>query len=192
MRNRVLVLTLFFAIAVGWTPCSIIADDSRFVSEGVAKDVRFVGSQWKTDSGTLVGGGAGNILYAGKQIGPGDFTISRDGGETWGKAYLDDALETPVCQANMLRYSWPEGETRGSKSHILFSSPRGSSRSNLTVWLSYNEGKTWPVSKQVYIGGSAYSDLVALPDGRVGVLHEKDGYQTISLATFDLSWLEGE
>jgi sialidase-1 len=119
-------------------------------------------------------------------------SVSRDGGETWGKVYLDDALDTPVCQANILRYSWPEDETRGSKSRILFSSPRGPSRSNLTVWLSYDEGKTWPVSKQIYTGGSAYSNLVALPDGRVGVLYEKDGYQTISLAAFDLTWLEGD
>jgi len=118
--------------------------------------------------------------------------VSRDGGKTWGKGYLDDALETPVCQANILRFSWPEDETHGRKSRILFSSPRGSSRSNLTVWLSDDEGKTWPVGKQIHAGGSAYSNLVALPDGRVGVLYEKDGYQTISLATFDLPWLEGK
>ena len=65
-----------------------------------------------------------------------------------------------------------------------------SSRSNLTVWLSYDEGASWPVSKLVHPGGSAYSNLVALPDGRIGVLYEKDGYKTISLATFALDWLE--
>lgn len=119
-------------------------------------------------------------------------SVSRDGGKTWGKVYLDDALQTPVCQASILRYSWPEDKNHGSKSRILFSSPRGSSRSNLTVWLSYDEGTTWPVSKQIHAGGSAYSNLVALPDGRIGVLYEKDGYKTISLATFDLQWLEGE
>ncbi|HYW79425.1 MAG TPA: sialidase family protein [Thermoguttaceae bacterium] len=119
-------------------------------------------------------------------------SVSHDGGKTWGPLYLDDTLETPVCQANILRYSWPEDADRGSKSRILFSSPRGSSRSKMTVWLSYDEGKTWPVSKLIYPGGSAYSNLVALPDGRIGVLYEKDGYRTISLATFDLEWLEGE
>jgi sialidase-1 len=118
-------------------------------------------------------------------------SVSTDGGRRWGDVYLDRALDTPVCQANILRYSWPEEEARGGKSRILFSSPRGSNRSNMTVWLSYDEGQTWPISKLIYPGGSAYSNLVDLPNGKIGVLYEKDGYQTISLATFDLAWLEG-
>ena len=58
--------------------------------------------------------------------------------------------------------------------------------------MSYDEGKTWPVIRQIYEGGSAYSNLVRLPDGRIGVLYEKDGYKTISFVTFDLAWLEGK
>ncbi|MCA9265310.1 MAG: exo-alpha-sialidase [Planctomycetales bacterium] len=118
--------------------------------------------------------------------------ISTDGGATWGKQYLDEALDTPVCQANILRYSWPEDATHGKQSRILFSSPRGPDRSHLTIWLSYDEGKTWPVRKEIHAGGSAYSNLVALPDQRIGVLYEKDGYRTISLATFELAWLEND
>ncbi len=117
-------------------------------------------------------------------------STSGDGGRTWSPVYLDDALDTPVCQANMLRYSWPEDTALGGKSRILFSSPRGTSRFDLTVWLSYDEGQTWPVRKQVYAGNAAYSNLVALPTDRVGVLFEKDGYQSITLAIFGLSWLE--
>ena len=119
-------------------------------------------------------------------------SVSRDGGRSWGNVYLDDALETPVCQASILRCTWPEDKARGGKSRILFSSPRGAERKNLTVWLSYDEGRTWPISKQIHAGAAAYSNLVALPSGRIGVLYEKDGYQEISLATFDLRWLEDE
>ncbi len=118
-------------------------------------------------------------------------STSGDGGKTWAKVYLDKALDTPVCQANILRYSWPEDSAKGGKSRILFSSPKGSNRSNLTIWLSYDEGKTWPISKQIHPEGSAYSNLVALPDGRIGVVYEKDGYATISLVTLSLQWLEG-
>lgn len=117
--------------------------------------------------------------------------MSEDGGESWSDVYLDDALDTPVCQASILRYSWPD-EKSGEKSRLLFSSPRGAKRSKLNVWCSYDEGKTWPVAKEIHAGGSAYSNLVALPDGRIGVLFEKDGYATISLVTFDLEWLEAE
>ncbi len=116
---------------------------------------------------------------------------SRDGGKTFGEVYLDDALQTPVCQASILRYSWPDDLGAGGKSRILFSSPAGTGRTHLTVRLSYDEGKTWPVSKVVYAGGSAYSNLVALPDGRIGVLYEKDGYRKIVLATLTLDWLTG-
>ena len=117
--------------------------------------------------------------------------LSRDGGKTWGDVYLDEALDTPVCQANILRYSWPD-KSKGEKSRILFASPAGASRSRMTVSLSYDEGKTWPVSKLVYAGGSAYSNLLVLPKDRIGLFYERDGYRSISFATFTLNWLEND
>lgn len=111
---------------------------------------------------------------------------SHDGGETWSAVLLDDALDTPVCQASIIRYRVPGDDG----SLVLFSSPRGSGRSHLTVWLSRDGGKTWPIRRELYAGDSAYSNLVSLPDGRIGVLYEKDGYRTISLVTFTLGWLE--
>ena len=119
-------------------------------------------------------------------------SVSKDGGETWDKVVLDNALDTPVCQASILRFSWTDDAKFGNKSRILFSSPRGNRRSNLHVWLSYDEGKTWPISKQIHPGGSAYSNLVAVPNGQIGVLYEQDGYSKITLATFSLEWLEGK
>lgn len=113
--------------------------------------------------------------------------ISRNGGETWEELYLDKALDTPVCQASILRYSWDEG---GSRSRILFSSPYGEKRKRLAIWLSYDEGESWPVRRTIYEGSAAYSNLVALPEGQIGVLFEKDDYEAISLATCSLAWLE--
>jgi len=112
--------------------------------------------------------------------------VSTDGGVTFGKVYLDDGLKSPVCQASILRYSWKEE----GKSRILFASPGGRGREKMTVRVSYDEGKTWPVSKLIYAKGSAYSNLVKLPDEKVGLLYEKDGYATITFATFSLKWLE--
>lgn len=127
---------------------------------------------------------------------------SRDGGASWGPIALDPALDTPVCQASLLRYSWPpkpgladppaSDAQASARSRILFSSPRGKNRSRLHVWMSYDEGKSWPVCRQIYAGGSAYSDLVRLPRGRIGVLFERDGYRRITLAHFDLEWLESD
>jgi len=78
----------------------------------------------------------------------------------------------------------------GGKSRILYIGP-GTQKGRVdgTIRVSFDEGKTWPVSKMVYKGGYAYSCLTALPDGSVGVLFEKDGYKTITFARFTVAWL---
>ena len=115
--------------------------------------------------------------------------VSEDGGVSFAPVYLDDGLQSPVCQANILRYSWPEE----NQSRILFSSPTGEKRAGITVRLSYDEGKTWPVSKIIHEGPGAYSNMVRLPGGNIGLLveiGESSPYETISFITFDINWLE--
>ena len=76
---------------------------------------------------------------------------------------------------------------------ILFSSPTGEKRAGITVRLSYDEGKTWPVSKIIHEGPGAYSNMVRLPGGNIGLLveiGESSPYETISFITFDINWLE--
>ena len=77
------------------------------------------------------------------------------------------------------------------KNIILYSGPGGPGRNSMTVRVSYDEGKTWPVAKVIYDGSSAYSDLVVLPDGSIGCLYERDNYGKISFARFTLDWLAG-
>ena len=115
---------------------------------------------------------------------------SKDGGLTWSPVKLDDALIEPVCQASLLRCTWPED---GGRSRLLFSNPASLKREQMTVRLSYDEGATWPVSKLIYGGPAAYSCLAILPDKSIACLFErgkKNSYETISLARFPLNWLE--
>lgn len=115
--------------------------------------------------------------------------LSRDGGITFEKVYLDESLQSPVCQANILRYSWPE-EGRG---RIIFSSPGGKGRTHMTLRISYDDGRTWAVEKVVHAGPSAYSNLVKLPNGQLGLLYErgkKGPYETITFETFSMAGLE--
>ena len=51
--------------------------------------------------------------------------------------------------------------------------------------MSYDEGKTWPISKLIYEGNSAYSNLIDLKDNRIGVLYQKDNSKSITLASLD-------
>ena len=116
--------------------------------------------------------------------------ISKDGGITWSKSIDEPTLVEPVCQGSILRYTWPD---KGGRSRILFSNPASKNdRVKMTIRLSYDEGKTWPVSKLLHAGPSAYSCLAVLPDGDIACLYEggdKFRYEKIIFATFSLEWL---
>ncbi len=115
---------------------------------------------------------------------------SEDGGETWSPVTLDEALVEPVCQASLLRYSFAG---KDQKSRLLFANPASTGRQLMTVRISYDEGRTWPVSKLIYAGSAAYACLTKLPDESIGLLVERDGYRKITFARFDLGWLtEGQ
>jgi sialidase-1 len=118
---------------------------------------------------------------------------STDGGLTWSAPAFDKTLVEPVCQASIRRFSWADG---GGKSRILFSNPASDKvRENMTVRLSYDEGKTWPASKLLYKGPAAYSCLAVTPGGTILCLYERgtrSAYEKITLARFDLAWLSDD
>lgn len=125
--------------------------------------------------------------YAGKNRRA--ISISKDGGLTWADPVLDDALIEPVCQASFLRYTLAEKHDRN---RLLFSNPASTARVQMTVRLSYDEGKTWPHSNILWLGPSAYSCLTVLPDLTIGCLYERGDrhpYEKITFARFTLDWL---
>jgi len=82
----------------------------------------------------------------------------------------------------------------GGKDVLLFSIPdsKGGPRVRMTVWASFDRGKTWPMKRLVWEGPSAYSSLAAGTDGTVFLLFErgrKKLYETIAVARFNLAWL---
>ena len=66
-------------------------------------------------------------------------------------------------------------------------------RDNITLRLSYDEGVTWPISKTLYSGPSAYSDLAISSDMMINCLYERDWSikynKSLRLAQFNLEWL---
>lgn len=147
----------------------------------------------RTNESTLVELADGSLLhnmrsYREKKLRA--VATSRDAGMTWSGVTDDTTLIEPVCQASLLRYSWPDQRERN---RILFSNPASEKRENMTVRVSYDEGKTWAVSKTIHAGPAAYSCLTVLPDRTIACLFErgeKGPYETIALARFPLSWLE--
>jgi len=114
---------------------------------------------------------------------------SQDGGLTFTEPKLDEALIEPVCQASVVRFTDVE---RHDKNRVLFSNPASTKRVQMTIRMSYDECKTWPVGKVLNHGPSAYSDLCVLPDMTVCCLYERGeqhAYETITLARFGVNWL---
>ncbi len=58
-------------------------------------------------------------------------------------------------------------------------------RRNTLLKLSQDDGATWPFAVVLCAGSSAYSTAVRLPNGRIGVLYERQGYQEIVFASVD-------
>jgi sialidase-1 len=116
---------------------------------------------------------------------------SADGGLTWSAVRHDPVLVEPVCQASLLRDpTSPQGRGR-----LLFSKPAHAEpgqRRDMTVRMSEDEGKTWPIHRVLWPGPAAYSCLAVLPDGAIACLFEagdQHAYERIVLAHLRPDWL---
>lgn len=117
---------------------------------------------------------------------------SKDGGLTWSTAVQDPVLVDPLCQGSLLRYT---RRPEQAKDRLLFSNPASrEKRVRMTVRLSYDEGRTWPVEKVLHEGPASYSCLTVLPDFTIGCLYERGERrisEKVSFARLSLGWLTG-
>lgn len=117
--------------------------------------------------------------------------ISKDNGKTW-TTEEQPQLVDPGCNASIIRYTSIEDGYK--KNRLLFSNANSpDKRENMTVKISYDEGKTWSKGKTIYTGSSAYSSLTILENGDIGLFFEKDNYTENPFVSFSLEWLtDGE
>jgi sialidase-1 len=110
---------------------------------------------------------------------------SADGGVTFGPMEHDAALVDPACNAGIAR----------RKDVLIFTNVADAAkRRMLTVRLSYDGGKTWRVSRVLQAGPAAYSTVIFLQDGDIGMLYEqgeKSSIEKITFARFPLEWVTG-
>lgn len=102
----------------------------------------------------------------------------------------EDMIE-PACNGDIVRYtSTLDGYDKNRILHTVPNHP--TNRENVTIFLSYDEAKTWSIKKSVCKTGSAYSSIAILDDGTIGVYTEEN-YNTDSYSTyftnFSLDWL---
>ncbi len=113
--------------------------------------------------------------------------VSVDEGKTW-ESRPESALIDPGCNGSIIRYTSINDGYK--KNRLLFSNAKmGKGRKNMTVRISYDEGKTWSEGKTIYPGSSAYSSLTILKNGDIGLFFEKEEYTENPFLSFSLKWL---
>ena len=129
-----------------------------------------------------------------RSLGYRSWCISRDGGESFTEFGVDRTLIEGRCHAALARY--PAAAQHGA-GPILFSNPASfegvnqlhtrdigsAARRDLTVRVSYDECRTWPVARRID-EDAGYSSLVVLDDGTILC-----GYGAW-VCRFNLAWLE--
>ena len=156
--------------AGGWAPSVVYSDDS--------------GKTWKPGGALFANIGEskcaeltdGSVLFVGN---PGSGTrrvltiITEGGTKNATKLWHAEDIKHAGCQGAVERHSWPKD---GKPGILLYSGPGiEKARAQGTLRASYDDGKTWPWKQEYYQGGSGYSDIAVLADGRVAILFEHDG-----------------
>ncbi len=156
----------------------------------------------------------GSISYNSREhmsIGNRFIAWSYDEGETWLNAYrcpylpdgprgssygcMGGLVRLPVDGYDILIFSNLDTDSGSLPQKVGGST--GSGRENITVWASFDGGKTWPVKRLVYKGPSAYSNLGVgrdgtLSKGKIFLLFEggPEGINSaVNVVVFNLSWL---
>lgn len=103
---------------------------------------------------------------------------------------LPNNIDIRICRsADMGHTSILDGY---DKSRLLFSlASHPTLRKNLTVFLSYDKGQSWGVSKVINPDASGYSSLTILSDGTIGCFYENGEFEEYQLyfTRFSLEWL---
>ena len=117
------------------------------------------------------------------------YAWSRDGGSSWTEIEYDPGQPEPSCQGSLVRFTSSETSDRN---RVLLAHPAATDeRRQLTVRMSYDECRTWPVARVVTEGRGGYSDLAVAADNTILCAYE--GERGLRLARFDVGWLtDGE
>ena len=121
------------------------------------------------------------------------FSLSTDGGETWSAASVNSTILDPACNGDIISVA------RDGVNYLLHSLPASkTTRENVTVYVSTDDGCTWSAKRLIYNGFSAYSSMQLLDDGTIGIIVEEgkwdgslpgeDGFN-LGYYNFSLDWL---
>lgn len=129
-------------------------------------------------------------------------TVSAAGIGPWTDPVYDRDLFEPRCFGSLLAGQMPDGRPA-----LFYANPdprdrpsateqSSAPRTDLTLRVSYDDGRSWPVRRMIDYGSSGYADLAMAPDGSLLCLYERGrvsraegGIASLTLARLDLSTL---
>ena len=116
-------------------------------------------------------------------------TTSPNGATDWSPPRFQKDLIDPICMAGLTRYA------HDGQNVLLFSNPdTPSGRKNVSLRMSRDEGQSWPTSRSIEPGYSAYSDLAVTRDGTILCFYgrSKDLHfagDRLTLARIPFTWI---
>lgn len=114
----------------------------------------------------------GRLLMSMRNPGNRRFSYSEDGGKTWSEETIVSDLIEPDCNGDIMAVAMPDGQRL-----LLQSLPADSEeRKQVSLYISGDEGDTWPVKYEITPEESGYSALVDLKDGSVGCFYEEGSW----------------
>ena len=123
------------------------------------------------------------------------YNYTSDDGETWqlpSQTRFTSGITGNACNGEYMVWC---STLEGNPWDIAFQTlPNSSSRQNVSIALSTDEGATFGTPKTICPRGSAYSAAVVLPDGTLGVYYEENGLfggYTMRFVRFSLDWASG-
>ena len=137
----------------------------------------------------------GDLAISVRSSGYNYYNYTSDDGETWhlpSQTRFTSGISGNACDGEYMVWC---STVEGNPWDIAFQTlPNSSSRQNVSIALSTDEGATFGKPRTICPRGSAYSAAVVLPDGTLGVYFEENGVYggyTMRFVRFSLDWASG-
>ena len=134
----------------------------------------------------------GDLAISVRASGYNYYNYTSDNGATWhnpSQTRFTTGISGNACDGEYMVWC---STLEGNPWNIAFQTlPNSSSRQNVSIALSTDEGATFGTPKTICPRGSAYSAAVVLPDGTLGVYYEENGVfggYTMRFVRFSLDW----
>lgn len=161
---------------------------SRFYNYAVYSDDN--GKTWGVSKCAFDGGDEakvvelpdGKVMMSVRRRGERGFNISEDGGLSWGEQGLWKDMCVNACDGDIINVG---------DSLLLQSVPNSMSRENVSVFISHDNGQTWPQVKSLCKYKSVYSSMTVLADGTIGAYIEENPNVEFDMyfLNFSVDWL---